>query len=233
VLLSIALSAAVCFAVGTTFDGWPAERQARFTPILMSVTGHVVLLIAASVFGVLVSANEYSSGMIRLTLTATPRRTRVLLAKLVLVSGVTLGVGLFTVTAMFLVGQATLGAYGIPQASLGDADAQRLVIGLGAATPLFPILGFALGVILRSTAGAITAALGLLWLPQVFGEVLPAWPQEHILSLTPQSGADSMTVSHLAESALYSAPATGAVIVAVWLVVFIGGAYLTLRRRDA
>jgi ABC-2 type transport system permease protein len=232
-LLSVALTAVVCFAVGSTFDGWSAERQAQFAPILMSVTGNVVLLIAASVFGVLLAASEYSSGMIRLTLTVTPKRTRVLVAKLLLVSGITMAVGLITLVSMFLVGQAILGAYGVPVGYLGNADAQRLVFGLGVATPLCPIIGFALGIILRSTAGAVTAVLGLLWLPQVFAEVLPAWPQEHILSLAPQAGADSLTVAHLADSGIYSEPVLGAIIVVAWLGIFIGSAYLALTRRDA
>ena len=59
-----------------------------------------------------------------------------LLAKLLLVSGITMVLGLITVVGMFLVGQAVLGAYGIPVANLTDADAQRLVFGLGAITPL-------------------------------------------------------------------------------------------------
>ena len=233
VVLSIAMTAVVCLAVGSTFDSWSPARQAEFLPILMSMSGNVVLLIASAVFGVLIVAGEYSSGMVRLTLAATPKRGRVLLAKLVLVSGITMVLGVFTVVAMFLVGQAVLAAYGIPVADLGDADARRLVFGLGAATPLFPIIGFALGIIFRSTAAAITAVMGMLWLPQVFGEVLPEWAGEHVLSLFPQSGADSISVAHLAESPTYSDPAVGAVIVVAWLVGFIGAAYLTLRRRDA
>jgi ABC-2 type transport system permease protein len=141
--------------------------------------------------------------------------------------------GLITVVGMFLVGQAVLGAYDIPVVGLGDADAQRLVFGLGAVTPLFPILGLALGVMLRSTAGAITTILGMMWLPQVLGGLLPTWPQEHILSLLPGLAADSFTVAHIAESAMYSDPTLGAGVVAAWLGVFVGAAYVTLRRRDA
>lgn len=233
VLLSIAMTAVVCVAVGSTFDGWPEGRQAQFAPVLMVMSGNVVALIAFAVFGVLPAASEYSSGMIRLTLAVTPRRGRVLLAQLVLVSGITLVLGVISSVAMFLVGAAVLEAYGIPVVSLADPDAQRFVFGIGAAMPLFPVLGLALGVVLRSTAGAITAVLGLLWLPQVFGELLPEWTAEHVLSLAPQSGADSITVAHLADSPIYSDPALGAVIVVAWLVTFVGAAYLTLVRRDA
>lgn len=233
VVLSIAMTALVSLAVGSTFDSWPADRQAQFEPILFSMAGNVVTLIALSVFGVLAAAGEYSSGMIRLTLTATPKRGRVLLAKLLLVSAVTMVLGLATVTGMFLVGQAVAGAYGMPTAGLGDADARRLVIGLGAVTPLFPIVGLALGVILRSTAGAITTVLGMLWLPIIFGGLLPTWWQEHVLSLLPGSAVDSVTIAHLAESPMFSEPAIGAVIVVAWLAAFISAAYFSLLRRDA
>lgn len=233
VVLSIAMTALVSLAVGSTFDSWSLADQMQFEPILFSMAGNVVTLISLSVFGVLAAAGEYSSGMIRLTLTATPKRGRVLLAKLLLVSSITMVLGLITVTGMFLVGQAVAEAYGMPAAGLGDADALRLVLGLGAVTPLFPIVGFALGVILRSTAGAITTVLGMLWLPIIFGGLLPSWWQENVLSLLPGSAVDSLTIAHLAESPMYSDPALGVVIVAAWLAAFVGGAYFALSRRDA
>ncbi len=231
-LLSVAMSALVSLAVGSTFDGWAPERQAQFAPILMTMTGVVVMLIALSVFGVLVSSGEYSSGMMRLTVTATPRRARVLVAKLTLVTGITLVVGVISSVAMFLAGAAVLSSYGIAVPGLGDPDVQRFVLGLPVATPLFPVLGMALGVILRSTAGAITAVLGLLWLPQVFGELLPAWPQEHIMSRFPQSAADSLTGGHLVDHPIYPEPVVAFVTIAVWLVVLIGAAHILVQRRD-
>lgn len=118
---------------------------------------------------------------------------------------------------MFLVGRAVLESYGISVAGLGDTDVQRWCSAWASLHHWFPIFGVALGIMLRSTAGAITAVMGMVWLPQVFGELLPAGPQK-LLRLAPQSGADSLTVAHFAESPLYSDPAVGAGIVAVWLV---------------
>lgn len=232
VVLSVAMTAVVALAVGSTWDNWSPERQAQFAPILMTMSGNVILLIASAVFGTLAVASEYSNGMIRLTLTATPKRGQVLLAKILLVSSITMVLGVMTTVSMFLVGRAVLESYGVSMAGLGDTDVQRLVLGLGVATPLFPIFGLSLGIMLRSSAGAITAVMGMLWLPQIFGELLPAGPQK-LLRLAPQSGADSLTVAHFAESPLYSDPAMGVGIVAVWLVAFVGAAYFLLKRRDA
>ncbi len=227
--LSIATSALVSLALGSTKGDWSAD----FSPITTSMVGNIWALIVYSVFGVLVMSREYSGGMIRLTLSATPRRGRVFAAKLILVSGITLVFGLLTTVGMFLVGQAVLGAYGMPTSNLGNADAQRMVLGLGATMPFFPIAGLALGVLLRGTAGAITAVLGFLWLPVIFGEFLPRWWQEHVMSLLPGSAMDSFTLAHIEPSASNVDPVVGAVIAGVWLVAILGAAYLTLVRRDA
>ncbi|MDA1009959.1 MAG: ABC transporter permease, partial [Chloroflexi bacterium] len=85
-------------------------------------------------------------------------------------------------------------------------------------------------VILRSTAGGITTVLGVLWLPEIFGALLPTWWQENVLSLLPGSAVDSVTIAHIADSPRYSDPAVGAAIVVVWLVAFVGAAYIMLRR---
>lgn len=229
VVLSIATSALVSVALGSTQERWAAD----FNPITTSMVGNIWAVIIFPVFGVLVMSREYSGGMIGLTLSATPRRGRVFAAKLLLVSGITVVFGLLTTVAMFLVGQAILGAYGMPVANLGDPDAQRMVLGLGATMPFFPMIGFALGVLLRSTAGAITTVLGLLWLPQIVGEFMPRWWQEHLISRLPGSALDSISVSHIESSLSYSDPAVGAAVAAVWLVAIVGAAYVMLLRRDA
>jgi len=229
VVLSIGTSALVTLALGSTQESWAAD----FSPVTTSMVGNIWALIVSAVFGVLVMSREYSGGMIRLTLAATPRRGRVLAAKLLLVSGITLLFGLLTTVGMFLVGQVVLGAYGMPTTDLGDADARRMVLGLGAVMPFFPLVGLAFAVIFRSTAGAITAVLGFLWLPVIFGELLPRWWQEHVLSLLPGAAMDSFTVAHIEPSPTFSDPAVGAVIAVTWLVAIVGAAYVTLVRRDA
>ena len=228
-LLSVATSSLVVVAMGSTRTALPED----FDPITISMVGTIFSLIIYSVFGVLAISREYSGGLVRLTLIATPSRNRVFFAKLVLVSLIILVFGLITALGMFLAGQAILGAYGMPATDLGNADARRMVFGLGVVMPFFPVIGLAFGVLLRSTAGGITTVLGLLWLPQIFGAVVPIWWREHILSLLPSNALDSMTVSHIQHSPAFSDPELGAVIAATWLVVVVGAAYLTFVRRDA
>ena len=73
--------------------------------------------------------------------------------RLLRVSLIVLVFGLITTVGMFLVTQAILGAYGMPLAGLGDADTRRLVLGLGAAMPFFPIIGLAVGAVLAIVTG--------------------------------------------------------------------------------
>jgi hypothetical protein len=73
----------------------------------------------------------------------------------------------------------------------------------------------------------------VLWLPVIFGGLLPEWWQEHVLSLLPGAAMDSFTIAHLSESPSYSEPVVGAAIAGAWLAAFVGAAHVTLRRRDA
>lgn len=231
-VLSIAMAALVGVAVGSTFDDWSPTQQAEFEPVVFSLAGMIVTLIAFSVFGVMAVAGEYSSGMIRLTLTATPARGRVLTAKALLVTLVLLPVGLLALTGMFLTGQAVYAAYDMPSTGLGDPDARRAILGLAIQTPLFPLIGLALGFLLRSTAAAVTAVLALIWLPEILGGLLPIWSRENILSRLPGPSIDSFTIGHLVDSPSYPDPAVGAATAVVWLVLFLSGAWLALMRRD-
>ncbi len=59
------------------------------------------------------------------------------------------------------------------------------------------------------------------------------WWREHILSLLPSNGLDSLTISHIEPSPAFSEPGLAAAIVSAWLVVVVGAAYLAFLRRDA
>lgn len=233
VALCLGMTALVSLAVGSTYSDWTPEEQATFEPIMFSMVGVVFGGIVFTVFGALAGSSEYSSGMIRLTLTATPQRGRVLAAKALIVAAVTTVLGFVTVIGMFLIGQAVLASYGMPTTSLGDSDALRAVLGISVTSATFPLIGLSLAFLLRSTAGAITAALAILWLPEIFGAVLPnAWT-ENVLSRLPGPAMDSATVGHIVDSQMYGDPVVGGVVGALWIVGFLGAAYWRLTRSDA
>jgi ABC-2 type transport system permease protein len=227
--LSVATTALGSLAIGNAGDQWPAGLD----PDTFSMVGNVFALIIFSVFGVMVVSREYASGMIRLTLAATPRRSHILFAKLVVVTAITLPLGLLTTVAMLLVGQAILAAHGLSVSGLGDSDVRLLVLGLGAVMPYFPIVGLCLGVLFRSTAAAISTVLGLLWLPLIFGEVLPMWWRENVISLLPGTALDSLTIAHVVDSPTHVTPVLGALIAGLWLAAFVGAAFMAMKFRDA
>src|SRR5215213_5510057 len=160
--------------------------------------------------------------MMRLTLTATPRRGRVIAAKALVVTAVTLVAALVCNVAMFLLAHAILSAYGLETPGLGDRDALRAVLGSSALAPLFPVIGLALGIALRSTAATIFAVLAVIFVPPFLGGVLPqSWP------------GDALALGHLPGAAEGLSPAVAALVIAGWLVAFLGGAWALFERRDA
>jgi ABC-2 type transport system permease protein len=135
--------------------------------------------------------------------------------------------------ATFQAGQMVFAAYDLPTASLTDADARRAMIGLVATAPVFPIIGVVAAFVLRSAAGAITLVLALLFVPGMFGALLPRRWQEDVLAYLPGSLADSVAMHHLdADNPLYADPTLAAVLLVVWIVVLIGGTWYLLNRRD-
>lgn len=126
--LGIGMSALLAWLAGMTFDDWDAAGRREFEPIGLSLIGGLLSAIFFLVIGVKVATGEYASGMIRLTLTATPRRERVLAAKAIVVSVLMTACGLVLAVTTFLVSQTIFASYGMPSASLADGDALRAVL---------------------------------------------------------------------------------------------------------
>jgi ABC-2 type transport system permease protein len=232
-VLAVGMTALVSLAVGSTFDDWNAADRASFEPISFSLAGMAFGSILLMVLGVNLVASEYSSGMIRTTLALTPQRGRLLAAKVVLISVVTM-VATFIITLLSLgVGMMVLGSYDMPTVSLMDSDALRTIVAITLTSPLFPLIGATLAFLFRSIATPITLVLAIFFAPAMFGPLFPSWWQENVLSLLPSSVADSISLGHIVDSDLYLDPAVAAVVVVAWLVIVIGAAYVTLTRRDA
>ena len=185
------------------------------------------LLMAA--LGVLVVSGEYSSGMIRATFAAVPKRLPVLIAKAVVF---TLVVGISMVAASvaaFLVAQAVLAGHR-PTYSLGDASTLRVVVGTGVYLTLVGLIGSVLAWIVRSTPGALVATYAVvLVLPILLELVFPSWGT-YIAAYLPTGAGQSFSTSLAAPHAL--APWTGLAVMVAWVVAGMVGAAVALRRRD-
>jgi ABC-2 type transport system permease protein len=163
---------AVSVVIGAVASSWSASSWSNTPPgdprpILdatqLSLTGMLVLgPLVIVVLGALVVTAEYSTGMIRTSLIAMPRRIVIYLAKAVAFAGVALAVSLATAFTAFFLGQSLL-ASSHQSATLAGSGVLRAVIGSALYLTLCGLFAFAAGAIIRNTAATITAMIGLLF----------------------------------------------------------------------
>jgi ABC-2 type transport system permease protein len=135
--------------------GWDPTQEA--------LTGMIPAGLTLGVFGALLITGEYSSGTIRATLAATPRRPTVLVAKMVVTVVAAVVFCEVLSFACFFLGQAILSSRGIPTASLGSPGALRAVTLTGLFIALLALMSFGFGLITRSTAAAIATFAGVVF----------------------------------------------------------------------
>ncbi|WP_448612824.1 hypothetical protein [Modestobacter sp. URMC 112] len=224
---AIAAGSATGAVEGPADGGGPGGGDALST--VLAGSGLAVVLVG--VLGVLIGAREYSSGVIRSYLAAVPARLPVLWAKVVALLLAVVPVVLAGVFAAFAVGTAVLEAGGVPSVSWSDPGTPRVVLGTAGYLAGIALIGLVLGVLLRSTAGAISALLaGVLVLPTLAGALLPdAW--DGVLKYLPSNAASAFTSAVPPESMLSAG--TGAAVFVAWIVVGLAGAAVALARRDA
>jgi ABC-2 type transport system permease protein len=171
VLVSIAWSIAFCWG---TASHWSPGQEAGFDPTQSSVVGMAQLgQLVIIVLGTLTITSEYSTGMIRTSLTVMPRRGVLFAAKATVFAAAALVVALPTGFACFFIGQALLAPTHVT-ATLSQPGVLRAVIGAGLYVVLCGLFAVALGTILRSTAGAMTTSYGLLFLLPELAKGLPS-----------------------------------------------------------
>jgi ABC-2 type transport system permease protein len=164
--------------------------RASFDPTHDCFIGLIFGQLLLGTLGVLAITTEFSSGMIRATFAAAPRRPLVLAAKAAVLGAVTLAAGEISAFAAFFAGQAVLTAPA-PHATLGQPGVLRAVLMAGVYPALIALIGLGIGAIIRHTAGAICALVGVLFvLPLLFVSPSLANTAQNFL---PHPMANSMT----------------------------------------
>ncbi|GAB2963086.1 ABC transporter permease subunit [Amycolatopsis acidiphila] len=205
-------------------------EQARFDPTVTSLRGLYLAQLIIGVLGVLVVSGEYSTGMIRASLSAAPRRLPVLWAKLAVFAVVTFAVTVIGSFVAFFAGQAMLSSQHI-QTTLGAPGVLRAVLGTALYLTVVGLLGVALGWILRHTAGAIATLFGvLLVLPALVSALPDSW-SSHVDPYLPSAAGQALTAVRADPTSL--APWTGFAVFCGYLVVAVIAAAVLLERRDA
>ena len=159
----------------TSWDSLPTSEKASFDSLDVVFKGFGFAQLAITSLGVLVISSEFSTGLIRTTFSAAPKRRAVLVAKAAVFGAVALVVGEVLSFGCFWLGQAILSGkhLGI---SISDPGALRAVLAAGFYLFVAGLIGLGLGAVLRSTAGAVASAIGLLFLlPQVVGALPSPW----------------------------------------------------------
>ncbi len=228
--VTVGFSALVCWGTASTWSEVDAVDKATFDPAGVSLAGLTFGQLAVAVLGVMLITSEYSTGGIRSTLVAVPRRTRVIVSKVLVLTGVTLVAGLVTSFVAFFVGQALLSTENI-ETSLSEPHVLRAVIGGGLYLAASALFGFAIGLVIRNTGGGVTFAVaGLIVLP-LLSNVLPGqWGDTVAHYFTSNAGQQVTQVRHT-DGALDAWPGF-AVFCAWWAVILLIGLVL-FRRRDA
>jgi ABC-2 type transport system permease protein len=150
----------------------PHDR-ATYDSIDVGVSGYHLAQLAIGVLGVLVISGEYSTGMIRSSLMAVPKRLPVLWAKLGVFCVVTFALMLAATFISFFGVQAVVSPHHV-QHAIGDPHALRAVVGTALFLTVLGALGVGLGALLRNTAGGIAAFVGLLFVLPGVTALLPA-----------------------------------------------------------
>jgi hypothetical protein len=144
-----------------------------FDPTNASLTGLALGSLAIGVLGVLTVTGEYGSGTIRSSLAATPRRTLFLAGKTMVVGGISLAVGEVMTFACFFLGQDILKGHA-PTTTIGQSGVLEALLLSGAYLALLGLFGLGLGFVIRNTAGALTAYVGVTFLLPVVLQPLQA-----------------------------------------------------------
>jgi ABC-type transport system involved in multi-copper enzyme maturation permease subunit len=187
--------------------------------------------VAIGVLGVLVISSEYSSGMIRATLAAVPQRRLVLTAKTLVLAAATTITGLVSCLAAYLVFQAFLPAGDAMRTSLSDPGVLRAVTGAGLYLAALGLFGLGLGTVLRSSAGAVAALLGLLFVPSILMMLLPQSWQDVGGRYLPMVAAESAYSVHHQPHTL--TPWTGLGVFCLYAAAALAAGFVLIRHRDA
>jgi ABC-2 type transport system permease protein len=204
----------------------------------MSLVGVYLGQLLLATLAILTITEEYATGMIRLTFTATPNRIHVLASKALSLLGPTMAASVVMVTGCLAAGRLLLPAAGLDPAhgyaliSLAHDATLRAAAGTAIYLPLIALLGLGIATVLRDTATAIGAVFSLLFLPQIVARIVGGAAGRHIEQIAPMTAGLSIQATTRVHS-LAIQPWPGLAVSAAWTVASLITAALTLRRRDA
>lgn len=186
-LLTIGFPVLASFVVGAHWAHMAPQERAHRQPLDIALIGVNVAQLAIGVLGVLVITAEYSTGMIRASFTAAPKRLPVLWAKALVFAATTFVLMLPAVIAAFYASQAILARHHILQISFTAPGVTRSVIGGALYLTVIGVFALGLGAIVRNTAGGIAVFAAILFVVPPLMNVLPSSWNDAITPYLPSS----------------------------------------------
>jgi ABC-2 type transport system permease protein len=231
VVLMIGLSALFAAVTASQYHTFDAADRASFNPVSISLGGMMFAVVAFGVLGVLMISGEYSTGMIRSSLTAVPRRLPVLWGKLAVFAGVIFSVSLVASFISFFLGQALLNSHQLG-VSITAPGALRSVIGAALYVSVAGMIGVALGALFRNTAAGIATFAGIFFVIPPLTGLLPASISDHLTQYLPSYAGEAVWGGVRGVTNALS-PWAGFALLCAYAVVLIAAAAVRLRRVDA
>nr|WP_246195564.1 ABC transporter permease subunit [Halopolyspora algeriensis] len=230
--LILAAGAAAVFLLTTeTTRGEPLAEMSPFEIAGASLLGVDFAVVVLEVLCASAVASEYSTGMIRLTLSVAPHRWRVLAAKGLVATMIALLAGLAATAAAVGAGQLVLLTQGLPGLS-PEPRLLRLAVGSMLMVPLYSLLTVALAFLTRNGGGAIAVVLTIMSVPTLVGALPPGW-QWSLLPWLPASALHSLSGAASPQAPEHLAPGWAAVVLVAWAAALLLLAYVVFSRRDA
>ncbi|MGA5360105.1 ABC transporter permease [Streptomyces purpurascens] len=221
-----ALTAAMGAGLGAAYDG---SGEGEMDTVLFVLLGTQFAQINLAVLGILATAGEYSTGQIRATMTAVPRRLPVLWSKAAVLAALAFPLTLATNLLTFPLAQSFLS--GTDQsASLGDPGVLRALAGNAAGLTLLAVLALGIGALVRSVPMAIGAFIGLV---MIVPEILAMLPYEFVGDAVrhfPGKALEALTTAQPLPGA--TSPSAALLAMLLWTAATLATAATVLRRRD-
>ncbi|HEX5449542.1 MAG TPA: hypothetical protein VFW85_05750 [Gaiellaceae bacterium] len=229
-LLMIGLPCLVAAITASHWNNLSPHEQADRNPLDLLSSGVIAGQLAIAVLGVLVITAEYSTGMIRASFTAVPKRLPVLWAKIAVFGAVALVLSAASVFIAFGATQAILHAQPTLQVSLSNSNILRTVVGLAIYIPLIGIFALGIGAIVRNTAAGISGFVAIFFVIPPLLLLLPSSWRDPVEPYLPGSAAQAIATQHNDTHTL--TPGPGLLVFLGYCALVIAIAAVLLRRRD-
>jgi ABC-2 type transport system permease protein len=232
-VVTVGFTALLCLAISASWrQAQPATHAAVIADPVGTIlgTGLAFGQLAVCVLGVMVISSEYASGTIRVSLLAVPHRWPMLTAKILVFAVIVFVIGELAAFGSFFAGSAILHSH--VQVSLTDPGVTRAILGAGLYLTVLGWFSMAIGALLRHTAGAITTAIGVVFVLPIIGAFLPASWGQHIHDYLPSTSGSMIAQAHQGVNQVLS-PWQGFGVFCIWTALLLAAAFTLLQRRDA